>query len=94
MKDGKEKKTTSNLNFWRNGFTVDETKFSTLMTLLIIAFTYVLVTNVLNDYAYTDNIFNMIKWLVGAVVGVNGFKALTSGQTDGYNDLDEYDDLG
>lgn len=87
MKGEKDLKTLNKKHFWDNGFTVDETKFSTLMFLLIVAFTYLLVTNILNDYQYTDKIFDVVKWLIGAVVGVNGLQALTGGQTNNYDDL-------
>lgn len=82
-------KNNSEESFWKNGFTIDETKFSTLMFLLIIAFTYLLVANVLNEYQYTDKIFDVVKWLIGGIVGVNGIDAFT-GSVFKNND---YDDL-
>jgi len=63
-------------NFWTNGFSIEETKFSALVFVLLMAFIYVIYADIANGYIYTDKIFDVIKWLIAGIAGVNGLSAL------------------
>lgn len=77
-------------HFWKDGFSINEAKVSVMVILLIIAFTYVLYADAVNGYIFTDKVFNVVKWLIAAVAGVNGVQALTglSDSNDNYYDED------
>ena len=64
------------MNFWKDGFSIDETKMSIMVLLLFLAFSYVIYADIANNYIFTDNIFDVIKWLIAGVAGVNGVSAI------------------
>jgi len=64
------------MNFWKDGLSVDETRFSVLLCLLIIGFGYAL-------YAYhthgdfSNNLLELLKFLIFAVAGINAVNSVS-----------------
>jgi len=81
-------------NFWTNGFSIEETKFSTLVLVLFVAFIYVIYADVANGYIYTDKIFDVIKWLIAGIAGINGLRVLGDLSDNTSHDEKEYDIRG
>ena len=65
-------------NFWDNGISVEEGKFSMLVLLLVMAFAYVIFVDVKSGFMFTSNVFNVIKWLIAGIAGINGVNALSN----------------
>lgn len=66
-RDGFKKKSES---FWRDGLTIDETRFSVFIILLVVGFAYSLYDHYLNgDIAF--NLLELVKILIYAVAGIN-----------------------
>lgn len=74
-------------HFWQDGLSIEEGKVSVMVILLIMAFAYVLYADASNGYIFTDKVFDVVKWLIAAVAGVNGVKAISGlGSSNSYDD--------
>lgn len=74
-------------NFWSNGISVEEGKFSILIMLLIMAFGYVIYVDVTTGHMYTNSIFNVIKWLIAGIAGINGVNAISNLSSNNKNKM-------
>jgi hypothetical protein len=57
-------------NYWKNGLSVNETRFSILGFLLIVGFIYTLIAYHIN-HEITSNLLDLVKTILFAFVGVN-----------------------
>lgn len=74
--------------FWADGFSISETKFSTLMVMTVVGFIYTLYSHAMTG-EITGNLLDLVKYLVISVVGVNGVAAVSDvlqGKRDDVND--------
>lgn len=60
-------------SFWRDGLSVDETKTSTLMILLLV-FSALAVHSYVTTGDFSLNLLNLIGFLIAAVTGINAVK--------------------
>lgn len=92
----KRRRKTKSDNYWSNGFSIDETRFSMLALLSIIGFVYALVS----DYreGIDDNLLSLIDSVLLAFVGVNAVSGVSNvlssmnsdkGNRKTYNEDDE-----
>jgi len=84
-------------NFWTDGLSMDETKFSTIVVMAAIGFGYSLIAHYLHG-EISDNLLTLVSTLIYSILGMNGAKIVadavvrTKGgksEKDTYNDSDE-----
>lgn len=68
-------------NFWKDGLSIDETRFSILGLLTVIVFIYILLGSFLNG-KIDDSLVVIFRDLLVAFVGVNAINAFSPSKND------------
>ena len=81
------RKSTKKENFWANGFSIDETRFSMLALLSVVGFFYALVSDFRGGI--DDNLLSLVDSVLLAFVGVNAVSGVSTVLSSRNSDKDK-----
>lgn len=68
-------------SFWRDGLSIDESKFSVLIILTVVLFGYIMYCDITRGSINVE-LTEIMKGLIAAIVGVNVFEGMSKAYTN------------